>query len=82
MLSVSVSGYDVLKDKKNETCDAKNRISKHTDYTIQQCKDLCDSQTTCKFFFVNADYICSSYTSCNDRLGSFLPGSTFQKGGN
>ena len=81
-LSFSVSfvpGYTVAYQQGKKSCSFDYVISIHNDFNLKRCKELCDADEDCIFFFFNVDLACIAYESCHDYSVTKVAGQTFRK---
>ena len=75
----SVLGYTAAILTSKESCSYDSVISIHMDFNLEKCKELCDTDEKCRFFFIDVQLTCVAYESCNDRRQTNFVGTTFGK---
>ena len=74
-----VQGYtrQILNDK--ETCHDKDRLDTENWYALDKCKNLCNKNRDCRYFYVSENHWCVTYKDCNEHRTTDSSGSTYKK---
>ena len=76
----SISGYEIVIEDQKQTCDDKYRITEMENSEEAKCKEQCDKNSECAFFFFNEGNWCILYKMCTDkRTVAGKKGSTYKK---
>ena len=80
-ITFDVSGYTTLLRNQKLTCNDKFRIEYSSNQNTSKCKEFCDQNTGCKYFFFHDGAACILYSSCIEKRTPGFYGSTYQKHG-
>ena len=79
-----VKGYNILISNNRTTCQFTqegNKIRREST-NLEACRDMCDKDDECNFFFINSKQKCVTYRQCDEdkreRRGG-EPGTTYEK---
>ena len=57
---VTVDGYEIFINNENKGCDT--TMAKHSDFTLEQCKQKCDDNSLCQYFSMGSK--CRTHKKC------------------
>ena len=77
-LSLSILKDYTIMNLGNETCSTEY-IIEHGKWALNPCRDRCDENPQCKFFYSNERNGCHLYSSCDDKRFPAVIGNTFEK---